>query len=99
MKNNNLTKSRFFRAFLIIALAAGFVQLKAQDPLFSQFYNNPIYYNPGYIGLNAGIRTRFNYRDQWTGLPVDFKTYNFSMDIAERAIPGIRGNRFAGVVG
>jgi hypothetical protein len=88
MKNNNLIKERLIRAFVILSLAVGSYQLKAQDPLFSQFYNNPIYYNPGYIGLNQGVRTRFNYRDQWTGLPVDFKTYNFSMDIAERAIPG-----------
>jgi type IX secretion system PorP/SprF family membrane protein len=91
MKNNNLTKERLFRAFMILSLVVGFFQLKAQDPLFSQFYNNPIYYNPGYIGLNQGVRTRFNYRDQWTGLPVDFKTYNFSMDIAERGIPGSGG--------
>ena len=91
MKNNYIPNIRFVRAFLMVVLAAGFIQLKAQDPIFSQFYNNPIYYNPGFIGLNQGIRTRFNYRDQWTGLPVDFKTYNFSMDIAERAIPGSGG--------
>jgi len=91
MKNIYITKGRFFQAILILIFAAGFNQLKAQDPLFSQFYNNPIYYNPGYIGLNQGVRTRFNYRDQWTGLPVDFKTYSFSMDIAERAIPGSGG--------
>ena len=91
MKNNYIHKGRFFRTVLILIFAAGFLQLKAQDPSFSQFYNNPIYYNPGYIGLTSGIRTRFNYRDQWTGLPVDFKTYNFSMDIAERAIPGSGG--------
>lgn len=91
MKNNNIHRNRFLRAIVICALAIAFSQLKAQDPIFSQFYNNPIYYNPGYIGLNAGMRARFNYRDQWTGLPVDFKTYNFSMDVAERAIPGSGG--------
>lgn len=91
MKNNYLIKNRLFRAVAILTSIVAFGQLKAQDPLFSQFYNNPIYYNPGYIGLNAGIRTRFNYRDQWTGLPVDFKTYNFSVDMAERAIPGSGG--------
>ena len=37
------------------------------------------------------MRARFNYRDQWTGLPVDFKTYTFSMDMAERKIPGSGG--------
>jgi type IX secretion system PorP/SprF family membrane protein len=91
MTYNYIRKNRFFRAILLLALIAGFGQLKAQDPIFSQFYNNPIYYNPGYIGLNAGIRSRFNYRNQWTGLPESFKTYSFSMDMAERAIPGSGG--------
>lgn len=72
---------------LLFTLIAGAGSLKAQDPIFSQFYNNPIYYNPGYIGLNSGFRARFNYRDQWTGIPEDFKTYNFSLDVAERALP------------
>jgi type IX secretion system PorP/SprF family membrane protein len=91
MKYSNLYKRLFRQALLALVFSAGFYQLKAQDPLFSQFYNNPIYNNPAYIGLNAGIRTRFNYRDQWTGLPEDFKTYNFSMDMAERSIPGSGG--------
>ena len=91
MKSSITFNIRFIRAIIILVFAAAFCQLKAQDPIFSQFYNNPIYYNPGYIGLNAGMRARFNYRDQWTGLPTDFKTYNFSMDMAERSIPGSGG--------
>jgi len=91
MKKSNLFRVRAYQAILILAFAAVSGQLRAQDPTFSQFYNNPIYYNPGYIGLNSGLRARFNYRDQWTGLPVDFKTYNFSVDMAERNIPGSGG--------
>jgi type IX secretion system PorP/SprF family membrane protein len=91
MKNSILFDIRFTRTIIVLVFSAAFCQLKAQDPIFSQFYNNPIYYNPGYIGLNAGMRARFNYRDQWTGLPTDFKTYNFSMDVAERSIPGSGG--------
>lgn len=91
MKNNILRKRLIFRATLIMLMATQFPQLKAQDPIFSQFYNNPIYYNPGYIGLSSGVRTRFNYRNQWTGLVDDCKTYTFSMDIAERSIPGSGG--------
>ena len=78
-------------AALVLTAITGIGTLKAQDPIFSQFYNNPIYYNPGYIGLNSGFRARFNYRDQWTGIPQDFKTYNFSLDVAERALPGSGG--------
>jgi len=91
MKNSNLYNRRIRQILLVLIFGVCFSQLKAQDPLFSQFYNNPIYNNPGYIGLNAGVRTRFNYRDQWTGLPQDFKTYNFSIDMAERSIPGSGG--------
>ncbi|MDO9257466.1 MAG: PorP/SprF family type IX secretion system membrane protein [Bacteroidales bacterium] len=91
MKKSSLFNIRFIRTLIVFVFVAAFSQLKAQDPIFSQFYNNPIYYNPGYIGLNSGMRARFNYRDQWTGLPTDFKTYNFSMDVAERSIPGSGG--------
>ena len=91
MKNKSPIKAGVYQLVLILIFTAVFSQLKAQDASFSQFYNNPIYYNPGYIGLNAGMRARFNYRDQWVGLPVDYKTYNFSMDMAERNIPGSGG--------
>ncbi len=91
MKRINSSGGRVFKGILLLVFASVFSQLKAQDPTFSQFYNNPIYYNPAYIGLNPGLRARFNYRDQWTGLPVDFKTYNFSVDMAERNIPGSGG--------
>jgi type IX secretion system PorP/SprF family membrane protein len=64
---------------------------KAQDPLFSQFYNNPVYYNPAAVGLNPGLRARFAVREQWPQLPADLRTYTFSMDIAERKIPGSGG--------
>jgi type IX secretion system PorP/SprF family membrane protein len=77
--------------FLAILLFIGAEDISAQDPIFTQFYNNPIYYNPGYIGLNPGFRARVNFRDQWTGLPNDFRTSTFSLDAAERNLPGSGG--------
>ncbi len=91
MKRYSLTCNITAHVALILLALVSVLSLKAQDPHFTQFYNNPIYYNPGYIGLNPGYRARFNYRDQWTGLPTDFKTYSFSMDVAERGIPGSGG--------
>jgi type IX secretion system PorP/SprF family membrane protein len=79
------------KAFIIAGAIGITGHLNAQDPIFTQFYNNPLYYNPGTVGLNQGMRMRFNYRDQWPSLPVDFKTYDFSMDVAERNIPGSGG--------
>lgn len=91
MGKSNIAVSRVCRSIVILMCATGFCEIKAQDPSFSQFYNNTVYYNPGYIGLNPGMRASFNYREQWTGLPVDYNTYNFSVDMAERSIPGSGG--------
>lgn len=62
-----------------------------QDPLFSQFYNAPTYYNPGMVGLSPGFRARLSMRDQWPQLPGEFRNYMFSIDFAERNIPGSGG--------
>jgi type IX secretion system PorP/SprF family membrane protein len=91
MENTLSKKKSIFGSLLLLIALLSAGTMKAQDPLFSQFFNNPIYYNPGYIGLNPGIRARFNYRDQWKGIPENYKTYNFSLDVAERALPGSGG--------
>ena len=66
-------------------------QTTAQDQNYSQFFNNDLYYNPATTGLYLGLRTSVNYRNQWTNLPYDFKSYNVAVDIAERALPGAGG--------
>ena len=66
-------------------------QLKSQDLDYAQYYNNPTYYNPANVGLTMGLKTRLNYRRQWTGLAGDYHTYSFSADIAERSLPGAGG--------
>lgn len=81
--------TRIYLLIVFAALVSTFA--KAQDPLFSQFYNNPVYYNPGAVGLTPGVRARFTVRDQWPQLPADLRNYTFSMDIAERNIPGSGG--------
>jgi type IX secretion system PorP/SprF family membrane protein len=63
----------------------------AQEPYFSQYFNTPLYYNPGMVGLNEGLKVRINYRNQWPQYNDDLKTYNFSMDVAERYMPGAGG--------
>lgn len=63
----------------------------AQEPQFSQYYTAPLYYNPANVGLNEGLKIRINYRDQWPQYSNDLKTYNFSMDVAERYMPGAGG--------
>jgi len=75
---------------IIILLSITF-GAKAQDSYYSQFYNNMLYYNPAYTGLDEGLKVRFDYRDQWPKYNDDLKCYNFNMDFAERGVPGLGG--------
>ena len=65
--------------------------ISAQDFEFSQWYNNPTYYNPAYVGLTQGLKARFTYRRQMVKVPASFRTYSFTADIAERNLPGAGG--------
>lgn len=65
--------------------------ISSQDFDFSQWYNNPTYYNPAYVGLTQGFKARFTYRRQMVKIPASFRTYAFSADIAERNLPGAGG--------
>ena len=68
----------------------------AQDFDFSQWYNNPTYYNPAYVGLTAGLKARFTYRRQMVKIPASFRTYSFSADLAGRNLPGAGGSNKPG---
>jgi type IX secretion system PorP/SprF family membrane protein len=64
---------------LIILLAAGSVS-NAQDPLFSQFYANPLYLNPAMAGNTYCGRLNLNFRNQWPSISGGYITYNVSYD-------------------
>lgn len=53
----------------------------AQDPQFSQYYQAPLYLNPGFTGITPQQRLVFNHRLQWPNLPQAFSTYAASYDI------------------
>jgi len=53
----------------------------AQDAQFSQFYQAPLYLNPGFTGSTAQQRLTVNHRLQWPGLQDAFSTYAVSYDI------------------
>lgn len=52
-----------------------------QDPQFSQFYNAPLYLNPGFAGATNSNRVILNHRLQWPNLPQAYATYAFSYDL------------------
>lgn len=53
----------------------------AQDPQFSQYYQAPLYLNPGFTGITPQQRIVLNHRIQWPNLPQAFSTYAASYDI------------------
>ncbi len=55
--------------------------LLAQDPSFSQFYNQPIQNNPAFAGINDGLRLSALYRNQWTKIPGKFNTFACAADV------------------
>jgi len=82
-----------FKHSIILALMILGLQMRtfAQDPLFTQYFSVPLYYNPAFTGIGTGLRARFNFRDQWPNLPVDYRAYYFSADIGDRNLPGAGG--------
>ena len=52
----------------------------AQHFQFSQFYAAPTYLNPAFTGAQVCGRFTMNYRNQWSGIPGAFTTYQASFD-------------------
>lgn len=76
-KSSGLNKSVLLA---IVILMASLIQLKGQDPEFSQFYANPLYLNPAFTGTSAITRVITNYRNQWPKQGNTYVTYNISYD-------------------
>ncbi|MCO5258631.1 MAG: PorP/SprF family type IX secretion system membrane protein [Crocinitomicaceae bacterium] len=64
--------------FILIVFCV--VGVQAQDPNFSQFYNNPVYYNPGMISLNSGYSVKLHARNLWAPVPGRFNTFAASFE-------------------
>lgn len=78
-------------AFIAIMSICLVIPSYGQDADYAQFFSTPTYYNPAYVGLSLGMKTRMNFRKLYNHLPGDNYTYNFSMDVADRSIPGAGG--------
>jgi type IX secretion system PorP/SprF family membrane protein len=68
--------------YLFILLSVYSVHCFGQDPTFSQFYANPLYLSPSFVGATDEYRVAMNFRDQWPAVPGVFNTYSISFDKA-----------------
>lgn len=69
------------KLLLIVFVLVGLTAAEAQDPQFSQYYQAPLYLNPGFTGITPQQRLVLNHRIQWPSLPQAFSTFAFSYDI------------------
>jgi len=74
-----MSMKRFLPAPLILLSAVAFGQ---QDPLYSQYINNPMVINPAYAGLNSNFNASVAYRNQWGGFEGNPKTFNFNSHVS-----------------
>ncbi len=65
---------------LCCCILCGCGVLKAQDPIFSQFYAAPLQLNPAFTGNTNGAHFALNYRNQWPSIPEAYVTYSASYD-------------------
>jgi len=67
---------------LIFCILSFTAQLYAQDHIYSQFFNAPVYLNPALTGQFEGdIRMNLIYRNQWSGLGGDLSYLSASADL------------------
>jgi type IX secretion system PorP/SprF family membrane protein len=73
-----------------LLVGLGFTVVKAQDPIFSQFYATPMQLNPALTGSSFVPRISLNYRNQWPALSNAYVTYSASYDqFFEKAKSGL----------
>jgi type IX secretion system PorP/SprF family membrane protein len=81
-----MLKRIVFPVLLFFLIHSG--NLCAQDPIFSQFYANPLYLNPAFAGTMRCPRINLNYRHQWPAIQGTYVTYSASADRHFDAIHG-----------
>lgn len=79
--------------FILLPLlfVAAVIELRAQDPVFSQFYHAPTQLNPALTGISHAPRFCLNYRNQYPQWPVNaYSTFQASYDqFFDRANSGV----------
>jgi type IX secretion system PorP/SprF family membrane protein len=79
-------KHKLFTALLLLCTGACVPALAQQDPQFSQYMFNALYFNPAYAGVEGRTRFQLLHRSQWTAYQASFDdgtapiTQNFSLN-------------------
>jgi len=76
---------------LVLGWILPLTSARGQDMNYTQYFSTPLYVNPAFTGINTGVRARFLFRDQWPSAPIAYKSYYFSADLGDRALPGAGG--------
>jgi type IX secretion system PorP/SprF family membrane protein len=76
------------QTYFIIIILICVQYVRAQHFQFSQFYAVPMHLNPAFTGANVCSRVSVNYRNQWSGIPGEFTTYQLSVDHTMRRFKG-----------
>ena len=94
-----MKKNILFILLAIICVSKRFTY--AQDPVFSQFFFNPVFLNPAYAGADKSIRMGVVVKSQWTTLNIPYSSIGVSYDQALLRFNGIgnRGKRTTNKVG
>lgn len=90
-------KSKYCLILLLISFLGG--EVSAQDPNFSQFYNNTLYYNPGMTAIGNGMSWRLNARNLWAPIAGKFNTFSASIDAEAVNKTGLGFLAFSDVAG
>lgn len=86
---------RIFVGILALYSTFSLVAANAQDHLYSQFFNAPIYLNPSLTGqFDGDLRVNMIYRNQWSALGGDLSYLNASVDVAVPKLSGGIGLSF-----
>ncbi len=73
-----MNRKRLKIIFLFLSVANFAI---AQDHIYSQFFNAPVYLNPALNGqFNGDLRLNMIYRNQWTAVPGDLSYISASLD-------------------
>ena len=82
LKSNEIYIKYIYKVILVtvVLLINSSIKLYAQDPIFTQFYSNPVYLNPAFAGSNKCPRIVSNFRNQWPGFSGDFITTSLTYD-------------------